>query len=86
MTRKSRTRWAMGEKPKPEDTWRKLYVNNGLVPVKPVLYTKMKGIGGTGHRQYITGEINNKLIVDPITQTPLPYKVIGIKEWMLKKQ
>ena len=85
MTKKTRTIWATGEKPKPEDTWRKLCINNKLVSVKPVLYTKSKGIGGTGHRQYISGEINNKLVVDPITQIPLPYKVIGIKEWMLKK-
>ena len=86
MTRKSRTLWAAGEKPRPEDTWRKLYINNKLVSVKPVLYTKSKGIEGTGHRQYISGEINNKLIVDPITQLPLPYKAIGVKEWMLKKE
>jgi hypothetical protein len=85
MTKKSRTMWAAGEKPKPEDTWQKLYINNKLAPVKPVLYTKSKGIRGTGHRQYIAGEINNKLIVDPITQIPLPYKSIGIKEWMLEK-
>ena len=83
MTKKSRTMWAMGEKPKPEDTWRKLYVNNELVPVKPVLYTKSKGTEVIGHSQYITGEINNKLIVDPITKLPLPYKAIGIKEWIL---
>ena len=84
MTTKSRTIWAAGEKPRPEDTWRKLYLNNELVPVKPVLYTKMKGIGGTGHRQYIAGEINNKLIVDPITQIPLPYKTLGAKKWILQ--
>jgi hypothetical protein len=84
MGRKSRTTWAAGERPKPEDTWRKLYVNNELVPVKPVLYTKMKGTGGTGHRQYIAGEINSKLIVDPITQIPLPYKAIGSKKWILQ--
>jgi len=83
MTKKSRTMWAMGEKPKPEDTWRKLYVNNELVPVKPVLYTKVKGINGVGHRQYMAGEIDNKMIVDPITKLPLPYKSIGIKEWIL---
>ena len=86
MTRKSRTLWAAGEKPRPEDTWRKLYINNELVPIKPVLYTKSKGTEGTGHRQYISGEIYNKLIVDPITQIPLPYKAIGVKEWMLKKE
>jgi len=83
MTRKSRTRWAAGEKPKPEDTWRKLYINNELVPVKPVLYTKARGIDGVGHRQYMAGEISNKLVVDPITKLPLPYKTIGIKEWIL---
>ena len=83
MTKKTRTIWAAGEKPKPEDTWRKLYINNELVPVKPVLYTKMKGIDGVGHRQYIAGKIDNKMIVDPITKLPLPYKVIGIKEWIL---
>ena len=86
MGRKSRTMWAAGEKPKPEDTWRKLPLDNELVPVKPVLYTKAKGIEGIGHRQYIAGEINNKLIVDPITQIPLPYKTVGIKEWTLKKE
>ena len=85
MTRKNRTLWAAGEKPRPEDTWRKLYINNELVPIKPVLYTKSKGTEGTGHRQYISGEINNKLVVDPITQIPLPYKVIGIKEWTIKE-
>ena len=83
MTRKSRTRWAAGEKPKPEDTWRKLCINNELVPVKPVLYTKARGIDGVGHRQYMAGEISNKLVVDPITKLPLPYKTIGIKEWIL---
>ena len=83
MTRKSRTRWAAGEKPKPEDTWRKLYINNELVSVKPVLYTKARGIDGVGHRQYMAGEISNKLVVDPITKLPLPYKAIGIKEWIL---
>ena len=84
MTRKNKITWVAGEKPRPEDTWRKLYLNNELVPVKPVLYTKMKGIGGTGHRQYISGEINHKLIVDPITQIPLPYKTIGSKKWILQ--
>ena len=77
--------WSAGEKPKPQDTWRKLYINNELVPAKPVLYTKAKGIDGVGHRQYISGEINNKLIVDPITQIPLPYKAIGISKWTVKE-
>ena len=85
MIQKNRTLWAAGEKPRPEDTWRKLYINNELVPIKPVLYTKSKGIGGTGHRQYITGKINNKLIVDPITQIPLPYKTIGVSKWTVKE-
>jgi len=83
MGKSGKIRWMAGEKPKPEDTWRKLYINNKLVPIKPVLYTKSKGIDGVGHRQYIAGEIYNKMIVDPITKLPLPYKVVGIKEWIL---
>ena len=65
--------------------WRKLPLHKELVTVRPVLYTKIKGIEGIGHRRYMAGEINNKLIVDPITNIPLPYKAIGIKKWTLKK-
>ena len=84
MGKSGKTRWPTGEKPKPQDMWRKLWHNNELVPVKPVLYTKVKGIEGVGHRQYMAGEIDNMMIVDPITKLPLPYKAIGIKEWTLK--
>jgi hypothetical protein len=85
MGRSNKTRWAAGEKPKPEDMWRKLPLDNELVPVRPVLYTKIKGIEGIGHRRYMAGEINNKLIVDPITHIPIPYKSIGLKPWTLKE-
>ena len=59
------------------------YINLGTVAKikrRQVIGDNIMNIPGSTHDHE-----NNKIIVDPITQIPLPYKAIGIKEWKLKE-
>ena len=76
MGRSNKAKWTAGEKPKPEDFWRRLVVNGEIKKVKPVLFVRTKSKNFTS-RRYMAGTIEGRLVLDSRTMDPAPYKGIG---------
>ena len=76
MGRSNKAKWPAGEKPKPEDFWRRLMVNGEIKKVKPVLFVRTKSKNFTS-RKYMAGTIEGRLVLDSRTMDPAPYKGIG---------
>ncbi len=76
MGRSNKAKWPAGEKPKPEDFWRRLVVNGEIKKVKPVLFVRTKS-KNFNSRRYIAGTIEGRLVLDSRTMDPAPYKGIG---------
>tara|TARA_B100001964_G_C14164590_1_gene568427 strand:+ start:73 stop:336 length:264 start_codon:yes stop_codon:yes gene_type:complete len=76
MGRSNKAKWPAGEKPKPEDFWRRLVVNGEIKKVKPVLFVRTKSKNFTS-RRYMAGTIEGRLVLDSRTMDPAPYKGIG---------
>ena len=76
MGRSNKAKWPAGEKPKPEDFWRRLVVNGEIKKVKPVLFVRPKSKNFTS-RRYMAGTIEGRLVLDSRTMDPAPYKAIG---------
>jgi hypothetical protein len=76
MGRSNKAKWPAGEKPKPEDFWRRLVVNGEIKKVKPVLFVRPKSKNFTS-RRYMAGTIEGRLVLDSRTMDPAPYKGIG---------
>jgi len=76
MGRSNKAKWPAGEKPKPEDFWRRLVVNGEIKKVKPVLFVRTKS-KNFNSRRYMAGTIEGRLVLDSRTMDPAPYKGIG---------
>ena len=76
MGRSNKAKWPAGEKPKPEDFWRRLVVNGEIKKVKPVLFVRTKS-KNFNSRRYMAGTIEGRLVLDSRTMDPAPYKAIG---------
>ena len=76
MGRSNKAKWPAGEKPKPEDFWRRLVVNGEIKKVKPVLFVRPKS-KNFNSRRYMAGTIEGRLVLDSRTMDPAPYKGIG---------
>ena len=76
MGRSNKAKWPAGEKPKPEDFWRRLVVNGEIKKVKPVLFVRPKS-KNFNSRKYMAGTIEGRLVLDSRTMDPAPYKGIG---------
>ena len=76
MGRSNKAKWPAGEKPKPEDFWRRLMVNGEIKKVKPVLFVRTKS-KNFNSRRYMAGTIEGRLVLDSRTMDPAPYKAIG---------
>ncbi len=76
MGRSNKAKWPAGEKPKPEDFWRRLMVNGEIKKVKPVLFVRTKS-KNFNSRRYMAGTIEGRLVLDSRTMDPAPYTGIG---------
>ena len=76
MGRSNKAKWSAGEKPKPDDFWRRLMVNGEIKKVKPVLFVRTKSKNFNSCR-YMAGTIEGRLVLDSRTMDPAPYKAIG---------
>lgn len=65
----------MSEKAKPEDSMRKLLIGNEIKNVKPVAYIRSKG-HNINCKKIMAGSVDGKLVLDPRTKEPIPYKTI----------
>jgi len=63
------------EKAKPEDSMRKLIVDNNIKNVKPVAFIRSKG-HNVSYKKIMAGSVDGKLVLDPRTKEPVPYKTI----------
>lgn len=70
-----RERIPMSEKAKPEDSMRKLLIGNEIKNVKPVAYIRSKG-HNVNYRKIMAGSVDGRLVLDPRTKEPIPYKTI----------
>ena len=76
MGRSNKAKWPAGEKPIPEDFWRRLMVNGEIKKVKPVFFVRTKSKNFNSCR-YMAGTIEGRLVLDSRTMDPAPYKAIG---------
>ena len=76
MGRSNKAKWPAGEKPKPEDFWRRIMVDGEIKTVKPVLFVRSKS-KNFNSRRYMAGTIEGRLVLDSRTMDPAPYKGIG---------
>lgn len=76
MGRSNKAKWPAGEKPKPEDFWRRIMVDGEIKTVKPVLFVRSKS-KNFNSRRYMAGTIEGRLVLDSRTMDPAPYKAIG---------
>jgi hypothetical protein len=76
MGRSNKAKWPAGEKPKPEDFWRRIMVDGEIKTVKPVLFVRSKS-KNFNSRRYMAGTVEGRLVLDSRTMDPAPYKGIG---------